>query len=196
MKKTDFNILLFVTLYFVIKYAFYLYVGFTTPGGKLYFPFLSTYLNFPYWFTELEATAAKGLLKIGGYDVYQKNAANITISGGRGVTIAWGCLGIAALGLWTAFIVAHRAGTVYKLQWIAAGFGLIFLVNILRIDMIALSNYYHWRYIESFNAHTSFDALTYAIILILMLVFVLNYNKSRKQNAECEKDKFDNSTIR
>ena len=180
MKKTDFNILLFVALYFIIKYAFYLYIGFTTPGGRLYFPFVAAYLNFPYWFTEFVATLAKGLLKLGGYEVYQQNAANITIRGARGVTIAWGCLGIAALGLWAAFVVAHRAKARYKLWWIAAGIGLIFIVNILRIDMIALSNYYHWHYMQSFNAHTSFDALTYAVILLMMLVFVLSYNRKRK----------------
>ena len=179
MKKTDFNILLFLALYFTLKYAFYFYVGFTTPGGRLFFSFPARYLNFPYWLTVVVAKSATSLLEICGYAAHQRNAANVTIGESRGVTIAWGCLGVAALSLWTGFIAAHRARALYKLKWMVAGFVLIFMVNILRIAMIALSNYRQWSYFESFNAHTSFDTLTYAVILVLMLVFVLNYNSKK-----------------
>jgi len=179
-KKPDFNILLFLLLYFFIKYAFYFYVGLTTPGGKLFVPFLKDYANFPYWLTLIASKSAKFLLEICGYNVYQKDAANITIAGSRGVTIAWGCLGIGAIGLWIAFIVAHRKfSTANKLRWIISGVLLIFLVNIVRIDMITLSNHYDWKYFQSFNAHTSFDILTYAIILVMMLIFILYYNKRK-----------------
>jgi exosortase/archaeosortase family protein len=181
VKKTEFNILLFLLLYLVLKYGFYLYVGFVTPGGKLFFSFPERYLNFPYWLTVAVAKLSKLLLEICGYAVYQKNAANITIEGSRGVTLAWGCLGAGAISLWIAFITAHRTKDGYKLKWIVAGCLLIFIVNILRIDMIALSNYYNWKYFQSFNAHTSFDALTYAIILLIMLVFVISYNKKKKK---------------
>lgn len=178
-KKSDFNILLFLFLYFFIKYAFYFYIGLTTPGGKMYFSFLDAYANFPYWLTLVVSKSSKFLLEVCGYNVYQRNDANITIAGSRGVTIAWGCLGIGAIGMWVAFITAHRVAMKFKLKWIFLGIGLIFLINIFRIDMIALSNHYSWVYFQSFNAHTSFDILTYVIILILMLVFVLVYNRKK-----------------
>lgn len=179
-KKSDFNILLFLFLYFFIKYAFYFYVGLTTPGGKIFSAFLINYANFPYWLTVMVTKLSKLLLELCGYTVYQVNDANITIEGSRGVTIAWGCLGIGAIGLWIAFIIAHRNFRAKnKLKWIAAGIALIFIVNILRIDMIALSNHYNWKYFRSLNAHTSFDILTYAVILLMMLVFVLVFNKRK-----------------
>ena len=179
MKKSEFNILLFLGLYFLLKEGFYGYVGLTTPGGKLSSVFLTRYANFPYWFTVVVTKCSKFLLEVCGYAVYQLDAANVTIKGARGVTLAWGCLGIGALSLWMAFIIAHRTTIKYKLRWIIIGVVLIFIVNILRIDMIALSNYYHWQYFQHFNAHTSFDLLTYLVILIMMLVFVLNYNKKK-----------------
>ena len=180
MKKSDFNIFLFLGLYFVLKYGFYVYVGFTTTGGKLFFPLLADYVNIPEWLTLLVSKTSKLSLQIAGYGVYQKDAANVTIAGSKGVTLAWGCLGIGAISLWIAFITAHRISVKYKLRWIIAGVSLIFMINILRIDMIALSNYYKWSYFETFNAHTSFDVLTYVLILLMMFVFVKRYNRQKK----------------
>jgi exosortase/archaeosortase family protein len=181
MKRSEFNIILFVLLYFFIKYAFYFYVGLATPGGKLYLPWLEAYANFPYWLSVVVAKISAWSLTLLGYSVYQLGADNVSITGSRGVTIAWGCLGIGAIGLWIAFITAHKAKLKFKLKWVLWGVAAIFMVNIIRIDMIALSNHYNWKYWMSFNAHTSFDILTYAVILIFMLIFVLLYNKNKKK---------------
>ena len=180
--KSDFNIVLFLAVFIFLLEGFYFYVGLTTPGGKLSIPFLGSYLNFPYWLTVYVAKISKFVLEICGYTVRQANPANITIAGSRGVTIAWGCLGIGAMSLWLAFIIAHRYLVLsIKLKWVFTGLALIFLINILRIMMIALSNHYNWHYIHAFNAHASFNVLTYAAIVIMMAVFVRSYKKiSRK----------------
>jgi len=182
--KPDFNIIIFLVLYFVLKYGFYLYVGFTTPGGKLYFSFFGSYANFPGWLTIFVSKTSAFLLKISGYSVHQLGNANITIAGSKGVTIAWGCLGIGAISLWLGFIIAHRIRLKYKLKWITIGAAIIFAINIFRIDMIALSNYYKWSYFQNFNAHTSFDTLTYVIILGMMTIFVMRYDKKKKAIAD------------
>ncbi len=184
VKKKDFNILLFLALFLLMKEGFYVYVGLTTPGGRLFFPFLANYVNIPWWLTLLVSKFSKLLLELCRYDVYQLNPANITIAGSRGVTIAWGCLGIGAISLWIAFIAAHFYPGKQKLKWMFAGVLFIFILNILRIMMIALSNHYNWQYLQSFNAHSTFNILTYAIIVIMMLVFAARYNKQTKQPRE------------
>lgn len=185
MKKPDFNIIVFLTLFLILLKGFYFYVGLTTPGGRLSFPFLTNYLNFPYWLTVFVTKISALLLKLCGYNVYQVHPANITIAGSRGVTIAWGCLGIGAMSLWLAFIIAHRYITLHqRLKWILTGLILIFIINILRIMMIALSNHYNWQYLHAFNAHTSFNILTYAIIIIMMLTFVIHYNKTKRNTHQ------------
>jgi exosortase/archaeosortase family protein len=181
VRKSDFNILLFLALYFLFKEGFYFYVGLTSPGGKLFSPFLSQFANIPYWLSALVTGGSKLLLKIAGYAAYQKNPTNITITGGGGVNIAWGCLGVGAISLWIAFVIAHRWAVKHKVKWIAAGIVFIFVVNILRISTIALSYYYNWKYLRSFNVHTSFNALTYAVILIFMLFFTLQYNRQKNK---------------
>lgn len=174
-KKTGFNILLFVLLYVILLQAFYLYVGIISPEGKLYSSFLDRYANFPEWLTIFITKTSVLLLKLAGYTVYQRNASNITMAGGGGVNIAWGCLGAGAMSLWAGFITAHKASARYKLKWALAGIMLICIVNILRIMTIVISRHNHWRYPMRFDAHTSFNILTYAIIVAFMYIFIRDY---------------------
>lgn len=177
MKKVKFSIPVFLGVFIVLLQGFYAYVGLTTGGGRIYSSFLSEYVNFPYWLSAFVAKCAVVLLRVIGYTVHQTSAVNVTIEGSRGVTIAWGCLGVGAISLWVAFIVAHRCRLKYKLKWILPGIAIIFALNILRIIMIAISNHYNWVYIRHFNAHSSFNILTYGAIVLLMLFFVRNFNR-------------------
>lgn len=181
MKKSNFSIVYFLIIFFILYYGFIIYVGLSTPGGKIYSSFLYSYLNIPDWLSIFVAKAATLVLKILGYSAYQKNAANVSIHGIRGVTIAWGCIGVSVMFLWFAFIVAHKANFAFKLKWIAIGFLLIFLFNISRIVLIELSNFYHWAYFLSFNAHSAFNFITYVIIILLMGFFAFKYRKLEKK---------------
>ncbi len=182
MKKSNFNIIYFLIIFFILYYGFIIYVGLSTRGGKIYSYFLYSYLDIPDWLSMFVAKASTLLLRILGYDAYQRSAVNVTIRGGRGATIAWGCIGAGVMFLWFAFIIAHKAKPVYKLKWITGGILLIFLFNILRISFIVLSYKYNWVYFQSFNAHTTFNFITYIIIILLMGFFVFNYNKLQRQN--------------
>ncbi len=181
MKKSNFSIIYFLLVFFVLYYGFILYVGLITPGGKTYSSFLYSYLDIPDWLSMIVAKASTLLLKVFGYSAYQKSAVNVTIHGSRSVTIAWGCIGVAVIFLWLAFIVAHKAKFAYKLKWVAAGIVLIFAFNIIRIAAIVLSYYYGWKYFQSFNAHSTFNTFTYIIVIILMAIFVFNYNKLERK---------------
>lgn len=181
MKKSNFSIVSFLLIFLIVYYGFYFYVGLTTPGGKLYAPFLERYLNAPYWLSELVAKCSELLLKIMGYNAYQKTAVNVSLKGGHGVQIIWGCVGIGVMVVWLAFVVAHRAAKIYKLKWIMIGVGLIYLFNIARVVAIVLSINYHWSYLESFNAHSTFNNITYLIIVLLMVFFAYRYNHYQRR---------------
>ena len=178
MKKSNFSILYFLLTFLILYYGFYFYIGLSTPGGKVFIPFLYNYLNIPYWLSIVVVKLSVLLLKITGYSVYQKSAANITIKGSRGANISWGCLGAGVMILWLAFVSAHRAAFKFKLKWILGGIIFIYIFNAMRIIAILLSYYYHWYYFQSFNAHSTFNNITYVIIIILMIIFVRNYNRT------------------
>lgn len=181
MKKISFNIIFFLIIFFTLYYGFIIYVGLITPGGKTFSSFLYSYLNIPDWLSMFVAKASTIVLKTLGYNAYQKNAVNISIYRTVSVNIAWGCIGASVMFLWFAFIVAHKANVRYKLKWIMSGIALIFIFNISRIVFIALSYYYHWHYMLSFNAHATFNFITYGIIILLMGFFVFKYNKLQRR---------------
>ena len=183
-KKTGFSIFQFLILYLLLLRIFYAYIGITSEGGKLFSPFLSKYANFPEWLCMAITGASKFLLQVLGYSVSQRTPTNITLAGGGGVNLAWACLGAGAMSLWAAFIVAHRATISFKLKWITGGLGLICFLNVLRVIMIVLSSHYHWTYIRHFDAHTSFNAVTYTCIVLLMYIFVRNYNRKKENKTE------------
>ena len=181
MKKSSFSIIYFLVIFFILYYGFIIYVGLSTPGGKIYSSFLYSYLNIPDWLSMVVAKISTIFLKILGYNAYQKNAMNVSIHKSVSVTIAWGCIGVSVMFMWFAFIVAHKANLIFKLKWIITGIALIFIFNISRIVLIALSYYYHWKYMQSFNAHATFNFITYGIIILLMGFFVFSYNKLQKK---------------
>lgn len=177
VKKVKFSIPVFLVVFIVLLQGFYAYVGLVSGGGRIYSSFLNHYANFPYWLSAFAAKSAAFLLQLLGYQVHQSSPVQINIAGSRGVIIAWGCLGVGPISLWIAFITAHRCKRKYKLKWILPGIGLIFLLNILRMAMIVLSNHYNWERIKHFNAHSSFNTLTYGVIVVLMIFFVRKFNR-------------------
>jgi len=187
MNKPNFSIIYFLLYFTILYYGFYIYVGITTPDGRLYASFLHNYFNVPYWLSIIVTKGSELFLQIMGYDVYQKNPVNVTIRGSSGANIAWGCIGVGVLVVWFSFVAAHRADIKYKLKWIVWGVGLIFLFNIIRISIIILSYYYNWAYFKSFNAHSTFNNITYVIIFILMIIFVIRFNRKEKRKSALDK---------
>ena len=176
-KKSNFNIFWFLCIYAFLALFFYAYIGIISPGGKGYSPFLHSYLDFPAWLTYIICQGAKGLLKLMGYNVYQKALNNVTIRGSRGINIIWACLGLKVLSFWTAFIVAHRATWQYKLKWVGIGVSAITLLNIFRIASIALANHYDWKAYQTIEPHFAFNVASYIVILIFMLWFTVVYKR-------------------
>ena len=175
VRNSQFNVLKFLVIFLILLEGFYAYVGITTKDGKLFSLFLNKYANFPEWVCIGVIGIAKLLLKAAGFVTYQRDVTTLAIEGSGGVNLAWGCLGAGAISLWIAFIAAHKCNFRFKLKWTSAGIIFIFIVNAIRVAMIVLSNHYRWTYLVDFDAHSSFNALTYLIILGLMWIFARRY---------------------
>ncbi len=190
-KQSSFHILRFLFVFFVLKIGFIAYIGILSPGGKAYSPFLEHYVNVPAGFTYFICKCAIGLLKLGGYSVYQKAANNVTIHGSRGINIIWACLGFGVLSFWTAFITAHRATGKFKLKWIVIGIVLITGINIIRIALIALGLHHNWKAFNAIEPHFAFNVVTYIAIFILTAWFIARYKKAGKQLQDSNRERSD-----
>src|SRR4051812_48668848 len=179
-KSLSFNILQFLLVYALLAGWFHCFIAITSPGGKVYSPLLDNYFNIPRWLTFLISKSSLGLLKLAGFTVYQRAPNNVTITGSRGVTIIWACLGFGVMSFWTAFVTAHKARRQYKLNWCLAGNLIIIALNIIRITLIALANHYHWLAITSIEPHAAFNIASYILLIILVAWFILRYRQHEK----------------
>ena len=179
--KSTFNIIQFLLVYALLSGWFYCFIGITSPGGKAYSPFLDQYLNVTSWLTWFIARSGMALLKLAGFTVYQRAPNNVTITGSRGVTILWACLGFGVMSFWTAFVTAHKASWQYKLKWCITGLSIIIVLNIVRITLIAVANHYHWLAITQLEPHATFNIVSYIILFILIGWFVWCYKQHEKR---------------
>lgn len=174
--KYKFSILRFLIWFVGLTASFYTYVALTTPGGKVYSSFLHTYFDIVTWATSFIAKAAGFLLTMLGYNISQKYSSQIYIGNSKGVAIAFACLGFGVISFWVSFIAAHAASLNFKIKWITAGIISIIIINIIRVALIALANYYNWVFILNLNPHTAFNIVTYCFIFFLMFIFSKQFN--------------------
>jgi exosortase/archaeosortase family protein len=113
---------------------------------------------------------AGGILNIFGWDIYSV-ARVLAITGTNGVEIQNGCNGLELIGLYMGFIMAFPGGPIQKrMIFLAGGILLLFVANVFRIMIFALSIYYvptFWEQVHTYSSYFIF----YPIVLTLWYIW-------------------------
>ena len=113
---------------------------------------------------------AGGILNIFGWDIYSE-ARVLAITGTNGVEIQNGCNGLELIGLYMGFIIAFPGGPIQKrMIFLAGGILLLFVANVFRIMIFALSIYYVptlWEQVHTYSSYFIF----YPIVLTLWYIW-------------------------
>tara|TARA_B100000745_G_C20112437_1_gene380748 strand:- start:594 stop:1133 length:540 start_codon:yes stop_codon:yes gene_type:complete len=113
---------------------------------------------------------AGGILNIFGWDIYSE-ARVLAITGTNGVEIQNGCNGLELIGLYMGFIIAFPGGPIQKrMIFLAGGILLLFVANVFRIMIFALSIYYvptFWEQVHTYSSYFIF----YPIVLTLWYIW-------------------------
>lgn len=138
---------------YVVWYILYDY--YLLPDGRL-----DAFLSFS------GVSLAGGILNIFGWEIYSE-ARILAITGTNGVEIQNGCNGLELIGLYMGFIIAYPGGPLNKrLGFLAGGILLLFIANVFRIMIFALSIYYipsWWEQVHTYSSYFIF----YPIVLTL-----------------------------
>ncbi|MBA2563148.1 MAG: hypothetical protein H0V14_09605, partial [Chitinophagaceae bacterium] len=156
----------FCLLYFGTKVI----IGLTVPGGY-YSPFVAAYLDYPAILRSSLLNGTRLLVAIFGFDTYMRDAYRISIVNGRGVYIAYSCLGYGLLSFWIAFFFANRASLSKKIKWILIGSAIIWLINVIRISLVLIAYNKQWDIPLSLEHHTLFNIIVYACIFFMIWIF-------------------------
>ena len=160
----------FVIIFCIFYFGTIAIIGLAAPGGY-YVAFIDHYFNYISWLRSSLLYAARAIVFIAGFETYVWNIYTLRIQNGRGVHIGFDCLGYGVLSFWAAFIIANKGSWIKKAKWIAGGFFLIWMINVLRISFLLIAINKHWAMPLGLDHHTWFNIAAYSCIFILIYFF-------------------------
>ena len=115
-------------------------------------------------------------LNIFGWDIVSVDRV-LAIIGSRGVEIQNGCNGLELMGLYMGFIIVYPGGGIKKrLLFLSGGLGLLFLANVIRIILFAITIFYVpglWEQVHTYSSYFIF----YPIVLTLWYLWCTNIQR-------------------
>ncbi|RYZ24218.1 MAG: hypothetical protein EOO10_20595 [Chitinophagaceae bacterium] len=175
----------FAGLFFLLYYSYIFVVSVSAPTG-VYFPFVAKYLNFPVPIRDAILHVSQAALSLIHYPSVLVDDSLRSPDGKYVLAMAWPCLGIGVTSFWLAFVVAHRMPIRQKVKWSLIGVVTIFIVNCTRVVIMMIAMVERWPISEYLgtNAHELFNYLSYAVLLLLVMVYYAKTGSSSKSSQK------------
>lgn len=166
-------------------------IGLSAPGGQ-YSPFVARYLDFISWIRWALLAGSKGFLSIVGIDTYITPQYHIRYVNGKGVFLAYDCIGYGVMSFWIALVTALPGTFKNKLSWILKGIFILYLINVARISLFLVVTNRNTEMPLGLDHHTWFNIFAYLAIFILL--YFLNRSTGMRLKQGKENSKNSNTT--
>ena len=170
----------FIFLYLFFYYGTLLIIGLSSPGG-FYNQLFHDYFNFVSWLKISLIKGATVIANIFGYTTKEEPGFLLHVVNGRGVIIAYDCVGYGVMSFWAAFIIASSLSFKKKLVWLFGGLLLLWLINVCRIGLFLVALNKGWDMPLGLDHHAWFNIFAYTAILFLMFLFDKSLRKPSKE---------------
>jgi exosortase/archaeosortase family protein len=161
---------------FALLYGFYIfYLSITSPGGKLYSPFLDEHLDFITGLRHVLIQSSSAILQLFGYET-KTNSTQMLVIGHNIILVGYDCLGFGIMSFFTAFVLAYPGRLKPKLYFYFAGLIGIQALNLLRFMLLSL----YWKHSTVYisDHHTIYNIVTYLLISISVYFYTKYQSKS------------------
>ena len=187
-KNSDFKqfIIKFLAVFAFLYFGTYFWIGFVAPGGY-YSSFAAEYLDYISAIKTSLLLGTKTLLSFFGIQTGQFNNHIIRFVDGKGVRIAYDCVGYGVYSFWIAFVVANKSSFTRKLVWIIIGLFLLWSVNVIRISLFLVAVNKNWKMPLGINHHDWFTIVAYLVIFLMIFAFD-KYNNNQKRNKSASEN--------
>ena len=183
-KKSDFKqfIIKFLAVFAFLYFGTFFWIGFVAPGGY-YSEFAAKHLDYISAIKTSLLFGTKTLLSF--FDIQTVEFKNhvIRFVNGKGVRIAYDCVGYGVYSFWIAFVVANKSSFTRKLIWIIIGLFLLWSVNVIRISLFLVSVNKNWKMPLGINHHDWFTIVAYAVIFLMIFAFDKNNNNQKRNKS-------------
>jgi exosortase family protein XrtF len=129
---------------------------------------------------DLTLSLSQNILELLGYVVFTDGLRLIGIEGTSGLWIGDSCNAITLCALFSGFIIAYPGNTKRKILFCLAGITSIFLLNVLRVVILAIVDTYS-RSLTEFNHNYTFMIVFYGFIFFLWYLWVNKYSQNQQE---------------
>ncbi|WP_298342076.1 exosortase family protein XrtF [uncultured Algibacter sp.] len=169
-------ILTFLAVYVLLSVVYKLYLQYSD-GSKFY----------PDCVTHLVALQSEDLLNVFGYNTKvlphpYEPSMKLILNGKFIGRIIEGCNSISVIILFLSFIVAFSGKLKTTFFYIISGSVLIYVVNLIRIVVLAVGLHLYPKYGEVLHT-VIFPGIIYGMVFLLWIFWVNRFSKLKKNNA-------------
>ena len=162
-------------------------IGLSSPG-QWYSPFIDQYLDYISWMRQALLAGSQWMLSLFGIDTYITPNFHIRYFQGRGVFLAYDCIGYGVMSFWIALVVSLQGRWVKKTAWIILGLALLYLINIARISLFLVVTNKNTQMPLGLDHHTWFNIFAYLVIFILLYFFYRSTGDGDKPKPVVKKE--------
>ncbi|CAN5339704.1 hypothetical protein BH11BAC5_BH11BAC5_30300 [soil metagenome] len=173
----------FLAAFCILYYGTIAIIGLATPGNQ-YIPFIDHYFAYYRWLSDSLLHGSKFLAKLLGYTVDIVPPNLLRIRDGKGVRLAYDCLGYGVMSFWIAFVFANSSGLKTKLIWMLAGIAALWLINVIRITAFLIAHNHNWPMPLGLDHHTWFNIASYLLIFCLIYFYDKKNKHTSKINSQ------------
>ncbi len=154
---------------------------------KFYLQFSDGSLYYPDYLTNLVARQSEAVLDTFGYDAKilphpNEASMKLLLNGQYLARIIEGCNAVSVIILFLSFIVAFSGNFKTTFFYILAGSVFIYVVNLIRIVLLAIGLYHYPEY-EDILHSVVFPAIIYGMVFMLWVFWVNRFSKLKQKHV-------------
>lgn len=167
----------FLGIFALLYFGTLAVIGLASPGGGLHSHLVANYLDYVSWIKISLMRVPAFILSLFGVPTHEEPGFLLRINRGRGVIIAYSCVGYGVYSFWIAYVVANKGSICKKLIWTVVGVLGLWFINVIRITLLLYAINVGWPMPLGFDHHTWFNIFAYLLIFIL----IIYYDRSLKK---------------
>lgn len=163
-------------------------IGLAAPEGR-YSAFVDHYADYVSWMRWALLGASKWMMSFFGADTYITPDFHLRYVNGRGVYLAYDCVGYGVMSFWIALVLAFPGKWIKKAGWLLSGLLILYVINVARISLFLYVTNKNSEMPLGIDHHTWFNIFAYLAIFIMLYYFYRSTDDSQgKRKAQDSTD--------
>ncbi|MBN9351749.1 MAG: exosortase/archaeosortase family protein [Chitinophagaceae bacterium] len=177
----------FLGVFCLLYFGTWVVIALASPGGGIHSDLVQKYFDYVSALKISLIKAPAFILSLFGIGTSQEPGFLLRWNDGRGVIIAYSCVGYGVYSFWTAFVVANKGSFKKKFIWVAMGLISLWFINVVRITLFLTSINKGWDMPFGLDHHTWFNIVAYLFIFIMIFLYDRSFRNKSDRNDSAEK---------